>query len=101
MGWDRPLQGFFLVISRVDARKGEGEYVYSNLKDLLLAQCGGLPPTLDYFRRKLAWLGITVPARVLAEIERDALANVGSRYVTYGQDGCPVTSLAGDQGEQP
>ena len=87
MGWDRPLQGFFMVVTRDDARECKHELVYSNLEDLLLIEFGGLPPVLDPFRDRLALLGIEAPARMIEEIERDALANVGNRHVSYDAEG--------------
>ena len=83
MGWDRPLQGYFMVID--SARRDE--YVYSNLEDLALAHCGGLSRSLDYFVEKLRELGVSVPARMLSEIRADAVSNVGNRHVAYGVDG--------------
>ncbi|HET9645425.1 MAG TPA: hypothetical protein VFP68_19180 [Burkholderiaceae bacterium] len=79
MGWDRPLQGFFLVIAAI-CRDG---YVYSNLEDRALRQCFGLPPALDYFLGKLSEFGIEVPSRMIDEIKADADKDVGNRYVVY------------------
>ncbi len=30
MGWDRPLQQFFLVVTLVDPEEGEDEFIYNN-----------------------------------------------------------------------
>lgn len=83
MGWDRPLQGFFMVIE-VD---GADEYIYTNLDDPTLAPFHGLPDSIDHFVEKLGELGLALPARMVQEIQNDSLANVGNRYVTYEQDG--------------
>lgn len=83
MGWDRPLQGYFMVIE--SARRGK--YLYSNLADRALARCAGLSRSLDYFVEKLRELGVSVPARMLSEIRADAGSNVGNRLVAYGVDG--------------
>lgn len=91
MGWDRPLQGVFMVVSRGDAREDEDEFVYSNLDDPALADCGGLPPVVDYFLVKLGDLGVAVPQAMLDEIERDSRANVGTRHVVYDADGHKVS----------
>ena len=45
----------------------------------------------DPFLAKLQDLGITIPARMVAEIQADAMANVGNRYVTYDESGA-ITS---------
>lgn len=85
MGWDRPLQGFFLVIEVMDGESEE--YLYSNLEDPALMRWMGLPPTLDPFLAKLKELGITVPQQMVQEVEADARLNVGNRYVTYDASG--------------
>lgn len=83
MGWDRPLQGFFMVIE-VD---GSEDYLYTNLDDPKLAPFHGLPASLDHFIKKLSELGLVIPARMVQEIQDDAFANVGNRYVRYAPDG--------------
>jgi NADPH-dependent 2,4-dienoyl-CoA reductase/sulfur reductase-like enzyme len=85
MGWDRPLQGFFLVVEE-DDEKSDG-YVYTNMDDPALAPWMGLPPTIDPFLAKLQELGITVPSCMVEEIRSDAARNVGNRYVTYDESG--------------
>jgi hypothetical protein len=85
MGWDRPLQGFFLVVEASDDENEE--YVYTNLEDPALIPWMGLPPTIEPFLAKLRELGIVVPARMLEEVKADAMANTGNRYVTYDESG--------------
>ena len=85
MGWDRPLQGFFLVVEEDDDEADE--YVYSNMEDPALIRWMGLPPTIDPFLTKLLELGITIPARMIEEIRADSLANVGNRHVVYDESG--------------
>jgi len=87
MGWDRPLRGFFMVVSRLDSMEGEDEIVYSNLDDSALARCGGLSAVMDHFLMKLANLAIDAPQAMLAEVERDSWNNVGNRHVTYDAEG--------------
>jgi hypothetical protein len=84
MGWDRPLQGFFLVVSS-DAE--DDDWLYTNLGDPELFYCGGLPGDLEYFRAVLASLDIALPPRMLLEVERDREINCGNRSVVYGTDG--------------
>ena len=86
MGWDRPLQGFFLIIE-VGAADEFEEPFYSNLNDRNLRAFGGLPPTLGYFKTKLVELGLVVPDRVFKEVDEDGCANVGNRHVWYDQTG--------------
>jgi hypothetical protein len=84
MGWDRPLQGFFMVI---EDSQNRGEYIYSNLDDPELIQFGGLPPCLDHFLAKLQALGLSVPDVMLNAIELDAALNEGNRRAEYNRDG--------------
>jgi hypothetical protein len=92
MGWDRPLQGFFLVV--ITDNDDEG-LIYSNLDDPELIYCGGLPSELEYFRNVLVSLDIAVPARMLTEIESDGEVNCGNRSVVYRSDG----SIESDTGQ--
>lgn len=79
MGWDRPLQGFYMVITYEGE---ENEILYSNLDDPELDQFG-LSSTLDPFLEKLEKLGLCVPAKMVTEICNDRVGNVGNRYVVY------------------
>jgi hypothetical protein len=83
MGWDRPLQGYFMVIEETD-REG---YLYTNLDDPAVSSNYGLPKSLDHFMRKLEEFALSIPERMAQEIKADALSNVGNRYVTYEADG--------------
>ncbi|HET9645872.1 MAG TPA: hypothetical protein VFP68_21520 [Burkholderiaceae bacterium] len=83
MGWDRPLQGYFLMIEAIQ----RDAYIYSNLEDPKLRQCFGLPPALDYFLGKLRELGVEVPARMIDEIKSDGDKDLGHRHVVYDADG--------------
>jgi len=83
MGWDRPMQRFFMVI---ELEKAEG-IVYSNLDDPDLGSDGGLPDSLAHFAEKLDELGLSVPALMIQQIEIDAANNVGNRRVVYDKEG--------------
>lgn len=83
IGWDRPLQGYFMVIE--DDGTDDDQFIYSNLEDPALP-CG-VSRSLDPFQRKLAELGLALPASVLDAVRADAAANTGNRYVAYDKDG--------------
>lgn len=85
MGWDRPLQGYFLVIMQEGAN--EEDMLYSNLCDPALLRFNGLPPTLDYFKAKLSEFGLKVPQRMIDEIGTDELLNEGNRNLWYDEHG--------------
>jgi hypothetical protein len=87
MGWDRPLQGYFMVIS--DKNKRGDEYIYSNLEDPQLCDAGGLAETIEPFVNKLNELGIEVPFDMLFGVELDGAFNEGNRQVTHEQDDGP------------
>lgn len=78
MGWDRPLQGFFLVIDQ-----GDDEPLWSNLY-----QKESHPKTLEPFIKELHSRGIELPRAMVAEMEQDRLDNMGNKCVVYwGRDG--------------
>jgi hypothetical protein len=86
MGWDRPLQGYFMLIERANT-KVDGCHLYENLADPDLVHCMGLPNTVHHFLDVLEDLGLSVPATMLVEIGLDAANNVGNRFVRYAIDG--------------
>ena len=86
-GFDRPLDGFFLVVEDADGTFAADDYIYSNLDDPLLLRWGGLPPELDYFVSKLKELRIEVPQRLLDEVKADGVKKAGNRTVRYDDAG--------------
>lgn len=98
LGYDRPLGHFFLTIlftESIESSAGEGFVpgnnrdegddivVYSNLAD----PKAGFAQGLDYYRAKLAELGITVPESMFRETKEDALRRAGNRLVYHYEDG--------------
>lgn len=81
MGWDRRLQGFFMVIEKANTE--EDEYIYSNLSDEALFSYMGLPPSLDYFLEVLQSFGLKVPQTMIDEVRADGINNVGNRIEIY------------------
>ena len=75
MGWDRPLQGYFLVINK---ENDTDEAYWSNL-DAAISH----PKTLEPFLAALASLGITLPPAMIIAIEEDAEQNRGNRQVIH------------------
>lgn len=96
LGFDRPLQGFFLTVGTGDGAEAD---VYCNLDDPVLFPWGGLPPTLDPLLRQLRRLQICVPFAMVEEVRRDQRHNVGNRIEFYSDDAqpvCEVSELAGE-----
>lgn len=78
-GWDRPLQGFFLVIERIGHGDRDDEpYLFSNL-DMTESH----PKSFDRFRNVLDEFGITVPMEMTDEIILDGTANKGNKRVLH------------------
>lgn len=83
VGWDRPLQHFFLVVERhgaSDEAKDQG-YAFSNLRDMPRDRLGGM--TLDEVRGVLKRLDIQPPPTLYDDLERDRLANAGNTRFDY------------------
>ena len=98
LGWDRPLQCFFMVIERVqpagairtmgaadDDAQDDASVLYSNLFE---DDAFGL--SVYHFRSKLVELGIYVPPVMFDQIEIDRANGTGNRTVTYNSDGTVV-----------
>ena len=81
MGWDRPLNRFFVVVERTSPGPGQDDSIY--LSDMDPAAQTHLPS--DYVI-KLEQLGITLPASVLQQVTWDWLSFSANRIVTH--DGC-------------
>jgi hypothetical protein len=75
MGYDRPLNYVFCTVER------DGEMIYSNLSD---DGAGTEQQDVWYFNQVLHRLGIAVPVKMFAEIEKDQRDRVGNRVVEYG-----------------
>ena len=81
MGWDKPLQGFFMFIEYCD--NNDDDYVYSNLADNALKTYNGLPPTIQHFIFVLSKLRLTVPEKMISEVCSDGSNNVGNKVVNH------------------
>ncbi len=78
MGYDRPLRGFFMMITRADAGADEDTCLYDNL-----AQENSHLGTIVPFLEALDNLKIHVPQEMIEEIECDQLWNIGNKYVEH------------------
>jgi hypothetical protein len=85
IGWDRPLQGFFMMIDWLDEENDSDEYLYSNLDDLNLQNSH--PKELSYFLERLSVLGVVVPQKMLQEVLKDQRENAGNRTERYEEEG--------------
>ena len=103
IGYDRPLNGFFLVVSAAgfdtagtanlndSDEEDDGDdgdlFIYSNLGDVDLIEQGGLTLDLDYFKSRLDLLGIGLPTAIEHELQEDRRQRVGNRYCLYDAAG--------------
>jgi len=88
LGWDRPMNYFFLVIEKPtelidDTMKVESDdFLYSNLHE-----SDPFNHDLDYYREVLRHFQILVPESLFIEVQHDAVRNVGNRVVKHQADG--------------
>lgn len=74
-GFDRPLQGFFLVI---DDDQNSDDVAYSNLYEKV-----SHPDTFAPFIEVLNRFSIPIPDGLLIELEKDQEANRGNVFTTW------------------
>lgn len=88
LGWDRPMQCFFLVIKKPAELIGGPKYVYDD--EVLYSNLYDDSPfnhDLEYYSDVLRHFQIVVPASMFAEVVRDAIRSVGNRVVKHEADG--------------
>ncbi len=78
MGWDRPLQYYFLVVSE-DGK--EDEPLYSNLDDESLPVIG--TDDIGYFLEKLKELEIAVPETMIKAVQEDCYSGGPCRNMQH------------------
>ncbi len=87
VGWDRPMNYFFLVIEKPaelidDTMQVEDEdFLYSNLHEI-----DPFGHDLDYYREVLRHFHIDVPDSMFIEVLDDAERNIGNRIVKHQAD---------------
>ncbi|OEC65671.1 hypothetical protein A7D21_32845 [Pseudomonas sp. AP19] len=84
LGWDRPLQGFYMVVEK-DSVEGlddcdEG-IVYSNLDDV------GHPSDLAHFKEIASKLSVQIPDVMWRAAYLDSQHNAVNKQVFYSLDG--------------
>jgi hypothetical protein len=76
MGWDRPLQGYFLVIEK---DTDEDEPFWSNL----IHADEPHPKSIEPFLKVLQDLNINIPDSMIEALEEDGRTNAGNREVMH------------------
>jgi hypothetical protein len=88
LGYDRPLDEFFLQIARIpheeidDADISDDPYLYVSLADP-----DALRDDLEYFRSKLTELEIAVPESLFLAVTQDAIEGIGNLVAEHFADG--------------
>lgn len=84
LGWDRPLQGFYMVVVK-DGEEGLDVFdegiVYSNLDDV------GHPPDLAHFKAIASKLSLQIPDVMWRAAYLDSQHNSINKQVFYNLDG--------------
>ena len=75
MGWDRPLQGYFMFIEK-ESDKNEPFWLNLNERE-------PHPKTLNQFLMVLDRLGIFLPVQMIDEVWNDGINNCGNKYVWH------------------
>ena len=88
LGWDRPMDYFFLVVEKPtelidDTMKVESDdFLYSNLHESDPFNHG-----LDYYREVLRHFQIGVPESMFIQVQRDRERYTGNRVAKHQADG--------------
>src|SRR5581483_5231448 len=78
MGWDRPLQGFFMFIERPACGDDDCRYLYSNLDEE-----EPHPKTIGRYLDVLRCLEISIPDEMIDEVLRDGRENFGNKTIEH------------------
>jgi hypothetical protein len=78
MGWDRPLQYYFLLIEKLTGDEKE-RIIWSNLDHFTENEAR----SLENYLSVLNGLCLAVPEQMIAEIGADAAANCGNKEVRH------------------
>lgn len=88
LGWDRPMDYFFLVIEKPaelidNTMKVESDdFLYSNLHER-----DPFNHDLDYYHEVLRHFRIAVPESMFIEVQRDRESHTGNRVAKHQTDG--------------
>ena len=82
MGFDRPLQGFFMDIDVQSSFQSIPLYACS--EDSALRETFGMSKSIDHFLQKLVALGLKIPEAMLLEVQKDGEENAGNVVKNHG-----------------
>ena len=87
MGWDRPLQGFFMTIIQTYLEPAQaGEEIEDDDESFLfnnLEQQVSHPKGIEAYQFELEHRGIEVPEKMINEVLADGMHNVGNKIVEH------------------
>ena len=75
MGWDEPLQGYFMTVEPVDEDNPDADeetgMIYSNLDDKEVPGRNGMAPDIEHFKKRLLQMQIEVPPEFFGKVLAD------------------------------
>ena len=87
MGWDQPLQGYFMTIMETNSATSMAEnedteekevYLFDNFK-----QFDSHPKEITGYLFELELLGIDVPRQMIDEVMMEGVRNIGNKIVEH------------------
>lgn len=78
MGWDHPLQGFFMIIERPECNDDGARYLFSNLNEE-----DSHPKSLRRFLDVLREFQLALPEEMINEVLKDKRINCGNKVVQH------------------
>lgn len=80
LGWDRPLQGYFMMVQKQDVNDSQDEdiFLFNNMEWV-----ESHPLSLDPFMGALKKLGIALPDMLYQELLVDGRINAGNKMVEW------------------
>lgn len=82
MGFDRPMQGFFMDINL--KAKFETIPLYASSKDPELQGSLGMSKSIDIFCKRLVEFDLTIPEAMLLAVQKDGEENAGNVVMDHG-----------------
>lgn len=75
MGWDVPLQGYFMTVEPVEEDNPDADdetgMIYSNLDDKEVPGRNGMAPDIEHFKKRLLQMQIEVPPEFFGKVLAD------------------------------
>jgi hypothetical protein len=80
IGWDSPMQWFYLVVSPIDSEGYLDDPIYSNLDEV-----DPKSNTLEYYISVCDQLNLVLPDEMIAGVKEDRKSGVMGRTINYSE----------------